>query len=133
MAAEKDQFEILDECQRNAAMPGRRMLLFATLALLFSVCDCAKPCPPHNESIDAYCDGKTAYNCRTTCGDCTDSWVIETCKDGCRVVPELPTGVQLHGSSPKKTNSKNFAICGEWIQAKDTIAVPPGSGSNENK
>ncbi|MGC4119899.1 MAG: hypothetical protein QM765_36045 [Myxococcales bacterium] len=84
--------------------------LTAVLAAL-ALSACGKPCDAHDGTIDGYCNGTTAMNCRQDCADCIDVWVEKACATTCEVVSQKPAEGVLDKPEPAMGQPTKWAVC----------------------
>jgi len=85
-------------------------LLCAALVVLTAAA-CGSPCTKKNGSVDGYCDGTAAANCRSTCADCVDEWIVQGCPGTCQVVAEKPAEGLLSHQDPHMDQPAKWAVC----------------------
>lgn len=93
-------------------MTLRRTLAAAcSTAALLCLAACGSPCSKHEGTVDGYCNGTVAMNCRTTCADCIDEWKLQACPSQCTVVEAKPVAGELVGQDPNMDQPAKWAIC----------------------
>ncbi|MGC4116572.1 MAG: hypothetical protein QM765_18740 [Myxococcales bacterium] len=90
---------------------SRSLLLSLTALVLLALTGCGSPCKAHNGTIDGYCDGIVAMNCRSTCADCVDQWELQACPVACSVTSTKPGEGVLPGSDPHLGTPAQWAVC----------------------
>ncbi len=89
----------------------RTILGTLTAVALLALAGCGSPCKPHDGTIDGYCEGTVAMNCRSTCADCVDNWELRACPVSCSVVSSKPADGVLADSDPHSGTPGKWAVC----------------------
>jgi len=85
--------------------------LLVVVAATLGLAACGSPCSNRNGSVDGYCDRTIAANCRSTCADCIDEWIIQACPGTCQQVDQQPAEGLLPEGSPNMSKPKKWAVC----------------------
>ncbi|HEY3450806.1 MAG TPA: hypothetical protein VGK67_30900 [Myxococcales bacterium] len=82
-----------------------------TAFVLLALAGCGSPCKAHDGTVDGYCEGTVAMNCRQTCADCIDSWEMQACPVACSVAAAKPSEGGLPFSDPAMSQPAKWAVC----------------------
>jgi len=86
--------------------------VLCAVAAVVALSACGQSCPDRDGSIDGYCDKALAVNCRQSCADCVDEWVVQVCAGTCQVVDVKPAEGQLPHSDPAAAGEPaKWAVC----------------------